>query len=101
MFIHEIDPDLVEVKGYSEYVKPKVHQIPSKSQEKTRRMNQRKKANLDNYQENDLNKGDKVEHSKFGPGIVITIVGDNATIAFESPYGIKTLLKDHKAIKKL
>lgn len=101
MFIHEIEDELIEVKGYSEYVKSHTTAIPSKSQEKSRQMIQRKKANLDNYKENDLNKGDKVEHSKFGSGIVITIVGDNATIAFESPYGIKTLLKDHKALKKL
>ena len=101
MFINEIDKELIDVKGYSEFVKHRAYNAPSKSQEKTRKMIQRKKASLDNYKENDLNKGDKVEHSKFGPGIVITIVSDNATIAFESPYGIKTLLKDHKAIKKL
>jgi DNA helicase-2/ATP-dependent DNA helicase PcrA len=101
MFINEIDKELIEIKGYSEYLKPKAYHVSPEAQERTKKMIQRKKENLNNYQENELNKGDKVEHSKFGPGIVITIVGDNATIAFGSTYGIKTLLKDHKAIKKL
>ena len=59
-----------------------------------------RKTNLDNYKENDLNKGDKVEHTKFGEGMVISIAGDNCIIAFEHPYGIKKLLKDHAAITK-
>jgi DNA helicase-2/ATP-dependent DNA helicase PcrA len=100
-FINEINKDLIEVKGYTEFLKPTVYSVGTKTTEKTAEMIKKKKQNIDHYQENELNKGDKVEHSKFGKGIVITVVGDNCTIAFSKEYGIKTLLKNHKAIQKI
>lgn len=100
-FIHEINKELIEIKGYSEFVKPQTHKVPPRQSERQKAMIQKKRQNLSGYQDNDINKGDKVNHSKFGPGVVITVVGDNATIAFDSEYGIKTLLKNHKAITKL
>ena len=102
-FIKEIDSSLKEVKGYSVYVQEahqKVKIAPDRS-EKLERANRIKKQNLNNYKENDLNKGDKVNHAKFGDGIVVSVVNDNCMIAFKSPYGVKTLLKNHKAITKL
>jgi DNA helicase-2/ATP-dependent DNA helicase PcrA len=63
--------------------------------------NRVKRKNIDNYKENELNKGDKVNHAKFGDGVVISVVNDNCMIAFAAPYGVKTLLKNHKAINKI
>lgn len=105
LFIKEIGQDLVEVKGYSVFVKESHETVKirpvTNNNEKLQRANKIKKQNLNNYKDNDLNKGDKVNHSKFGDGIVVSVVGDNCMIAFKSPYGVKTLLKNHKAITKL
>lgn len=100
VFIDEIGDELIEVKGYSELInKPhsEVFKVTSRKDDVIRK----KRKNIDNYQENDLNKGDKVMHTKFGKGVVITVTGDNCTIAFSAPYGLKTLLKNHSAISKL
>ena len=48
-----------------------------------------------------VKKGDKVTHDSFGQGIVISIEGSIATIAFAHPHGIKKLLASHPSIKKL
>ena len=44
--------------------------------------------------------GNFVEHDKYGKGVVMDIDGSIATIAF-SKAGVKKLLKNHKAIKKI
>jgi len=100
-FINEIPKELMEVKGYSVYVNESHNPVASMSSEKLQKAIEVKRSNLDMYQENDLNKGDKVHHDKFGDGVVVSVVKDNAMIAFKSPYGVKTLLKNHKAITKL
>ncbi len=96
-FIAEINDNLIETKGYSEYVsKPyKDSNYLSKKVLNTAKLN-----NLNKYNKNDLNKGDKITHTKFGLGIVISVTGENCIIAFPQPYGIKKLLKDHPAISK-
>ncbi len=96
-FIKEIKAELVNSKGYSEYISKPYQQTGYLSQKK---LNKVKRNNLNNYQKNDLNKGDKVTHTKFGQGIVISVTGDNCIIAFAHPHGIKKLLKDHSAISK-
>ena len=104
IFLKELGQDLCEIKGYSTYItgSHSEHTKPSTvSSDKLERANRIKKQNLNMYKENELNKGDKVNHTKFGDGIVISVVGDNCMIAFQSPYGVKTLLKNHKAITKL
>ncbi len=100
VFIDEIGEKLLEVKGYSELInKPhgEIFKITKRKQE----VINKKRKNIDNYQENELNKGDKVNHTTFGKGVVITVSGDNCTIAFSAPHGLKTLLKNHKAISKI
>lgn len=110
LFVKEIDDDLLSVEGYDSYTRGsgsfrapgKVrtsNRTPSILPSKAASIRQRK-TNLDNYQVNDLNKGDKVDHTKFGEGMVISVAGDNCIIAFEHPHGIKKLLKDHAAITK-
>ena len=49
---------------------------------------------------NDLKRGDLIRHDKYGNGVVIDIDGKIATISFTKE-GVKKLLKDHKAIKKV
>ena len=51
--------------------------------------------------DNDLSKGDRINHTAFGRGVVISVSGDQCVIAFAKEHGIKTLLKNHKAIKKV
>ena len=101
-FIKEIGEDLIDVAGYTEFIN-KSHQESFKPtiSRKITQSNVKKRKNLDNYQENELNKGDKIKHTKFGDGVVISVIGDNCMIAFKSEHGIKTLLKNHKTISKL
>lgn len=47
-----------------------------------------------------LSKGDKVIHTVFGDGVVITMDEDVATIAFPAPHGIKKIVESHPALKK-
>lgn len=54
-----------------------------------------------NEELNDIKAGDLVIHQMFGKGVVIKIDNHFADIAFELPHGIKTLIKNHKALKKL
>lgn len=49
---------------------------------------------------NNLAKGNKIVHNHFGNGIVLSIEGNLATIAFSHPHRIKKLLASHPAIKK-
>jgi len=99
MFIKEIDPELLNLEGLN------------REREQTSKRYQRdyqstkvfkaKQANLKSYQANDLNKGDKVEHKVFGLGVVVSVVKDQCVIAFSKEHGLKTLMKDHPAIKKV
>ncbi|MBQ3474611.1 MAG: UvrD-helicase domain-containing protein [Bacilli bacterium] len=50
--------------------------------------------------DNDLKPGDLIDHEKYGKGVVLNIDGSIATISF-SKSGVKKLLKNHKAIKKV
>mgnify|MGYP000954764969 CR=1 FL=1 len=47
-----------------------------------------------------LSTGDKVNHQIFGSGIVVSVEGDIATIAFKLPHGIKKILENHPSLKK-
>mgnify|MGYP001048265862 FL=1 len=55
------------------------------------------------YQETNtqLKPSDKVSHTVFGNGVVITVDGDIATIAFPMPHGLKKLIQTHPSIKKI
>ncbi len=83
-FIDEIDPDLIE----SNIVKtPQTHMVSSDMYESGRN--------------EDLNVGDRVNHDKYGDGVVVKIDGSLATIAFGVKDGIKQLAKNHKSLKKV
>ena len=47
-----------------------------------------------------LRKGDAVEHTIYGQGVVLEIRGDVATIAFGHTIGVKKLNAAHPSIKK-
>lgn len=56
-------------------------------------------SNIDNSAE--YNPGDKVEHTTFGTGVVITVEKSVLTVAFPHPVGIKTIMKGHKSLRKV
>ncbi len=56
-----------------------------------------------NYQINNINFniGDIISHTIFGSGVVIDVKGDILTIAFKAPYGVKSIIKTHKSLKRI
>lgn len=60
-----------------------------------------KKEEMYHSESVDIKDGDIVYHEVFKQGVVISVKGDIATIAFSSKIGIKTLLKNHKNLKKM
>ena len=57
----------------------------------------------ENYVEKERNfiPGDEINHEVFGNGVIVSATGDLISIAFKGPHGVKTLMKNHKAIQKL
>lgn len=49
----------------------------------------------------DMKVGDFIEHQMFGKGVIVKVDGSMIDVAFAMPTGVKTLIKNHKAIKKL
>lgn len=47
-----------------------------------------------------LSNGDKVTHTVFGEGVVVSMHEDVATIAFPAPHGIRKIIESHPALKK-
>ena len=45
--------------------------------------------------------GDLVNHDIFGKGVVVKVNKNILDIAFELPAGLKSLMANHKALKKL
>ncbi|MFH5882312.1 MAG: ATP-dependent helicase [Candidatus Izemoplasmataceae bacterium] len=93
MFIQDIDKDLIKLEGLNKAI--------SHEQEQKRLVMERRQAMLNTVKENDINKGDKINHTVFGDGVVVSVSGDQCVIAFKHPHGIKTLLKNHIAITKI
>lgn len=98
-FIDALDPELLQLEGLNvqrvrngERHQKEYRQTPSFKARQNRVRNQ----NV-----NQLNQGDKVTHSNFGDGVVVSVDGTQCTIAFHHSVGIKTLMKDHPAIQKV
>jgi DNA helicase-2/ATP-dependent DNA helicase PcrA len=49
----------------------------------------------------EINVGDSVSHTVFGLGLVIRMNGDQIDVLFKSPYGLKTILKNHKNVNRI
>ena len=56
---------------------------------------------MDSVSDGDYNIGDKVNHSEFGEGIIVSVDKSILTIAFPHPYGIKKIMRGHKSIVKV
>ena len=51
-------------------------------------------------EEGKLQKGDLVQHTSFGEGIVISVKDNLATIAFEQRYGVRKIMADHPSLSR-
>ena len=98
-FIEAIDPEILELKGHHQAIFKTTQRIEHEYRE-TKLFKAKKQAYLERT-ENDLSHGDKVIHTTFGEGVVIRVENDQCQIAFDKRFGIKTLMKDHPAIKKV
>ncbi len=45
--------------------------------------------------------GEKVIHSEFGEGVIVSVDKTILTIAFPHPHGIRKIMKGHKSIRKV
>ncbi len=99
MFLTQIDPSKIRFEGLAKVSQENTQRYQSDyRQTKTFRA---KKESLESRHANDIDKGDKVMHKAFGSGVVISVTGNQCKIAFSKEHGIKTLVKDHPAIKKV
>ena len=53
------------------------------------------------YTDDEYTVGEHIIHDIYGEGVIVDIKDKILTIAFSSQYGIKTLIKGHKSIKKV
>lgn len=65
------------------------------------KINETAKERIGDNHIKDFKVGDHIEHQMFGKGVITKVDGQMIDVAFAIPYGIKTLLKTHKAITKL
>lgn len=94
-FLDEIDQAYIERRGMY---------LPTKIViEKPYHRHPRSEKVIYEYQKTEQNTrlGDKIEHKKFGIGVIVNIADDKITVAFKKPTGIKILLKDHPSYKIL
>lgn len=54
-----------------------------------------------NKRNSDYQEDDVVEHDTFGQGVVISVNDEILTIAFAYPIGVKKIMKNHQALKKV
>lgn len=52
-------------------------------------------------QKNEFKIGDRIVHSIFGEGIIVGVLEENIDVSFNKPHGIKTLIANHNAIKRV
>lgn len=88
-FLKEIDNKWIEYSG----------------QTRSRVLNTHVKTNIQKLKSGksnvNYNKGEKINHEKFGVGVIISIDAEIGTIAFKHPHGVKKMLLTHPSIKKM
>jgi len=91
-FISEIDDELLDIseKKIEGFVKKSV-----KKEETVPKVFNTETSDS-NYQ-----KDDYVYHDVFGTGKVLSVEKSIIKVAFKMPYGIKTLMKNHKSLRKV
>ena len=82
-FIKEIDSSLIDITN---------------TQVKEKEV--RKVGNMYNSDPSGINAGDNVIHTVFGEGVVVSVKGGIATIAFKYGVGIKSIAANHKYLTK-
>lgn len=90
-FIDEVGNDGIVHKGQRPRFKTSDY-ISSKSS---------KEELIGNNNVNDWKIGDLVNHDVFGKGVVVKVNKNILDIAFELPVGLKSLMANHKALKRL
>jgi len=90
-FIDEIDEGVVEHVGKKNRYKTSNYINPIKIT---------KEELIGDNTISDWNKGELVYHEAFGKGVILSVSNDTLQIAFSMPYGIKTLLSNHKSLRK-
>ncbi|WP_028042206.1 ATP-dependent helicase [Candidatus Stoquefichus massiliensis] len=90
-FIDEIGSEHVEHKGNPSKFKPKEYLHLGPTVEEM----------IGDNEVEEWKQGDLVEHDTFGKGVIVKVNGTTLDIAFSVPYGIKTLMAHHKALRKL
>jgi len=90
-FIDEIGSDQVEHIGHQSQFKTKNYVSLKTSVEDM----------IGDNQVTQWHKGDFVEHDVFGKGVIVKVQGNLVDIAFSMPHGLKTIMAQHKALKKL
>lgn len=98
-FIDDIDPKLMTYTG-SNLEKQRNSQLHNTDAMLRRRSLEKRRAHLEETK-NDISEGDTISHDHFGNGKVVSIKGDQCVIAFSYGVGLKTLMKNHPAIKKV
>ena len=88
----------------SELGKNKVEHIGAKNKFKTENYINTKETVEEMIGDNEITDwkaGDLLIHDVFGKGVVVNVNGEMLDVAFNIPYGLKTLMGSHKAIKRL
>lgn len=91
-FINEIDKDNLDIigndiKGIFHIAKDEIKKMV--------------KDDYLNKEDTTYNVNDFVYHDNFGPGKVLSVSGSVVKVAFKMPYGIKTVMKNHKSLRKV
>ena len=87
-FMDEIDYKYVETENNRENILTKVTKIIKKEEMYTK-------------DSSDYHVGDHIHHEEFGTGVLVSLDGVLATIAFPHPYGIKKMIITHKSLSKV
>ena len=90
-FIDEVGKDGIIHKGQRPRYKTSDYISSSSSKEEL----------IGNNNVNDWKIGDLVNHDVFGKGVVVKVNKNILDIAFELPVGLKSLMANHKALKRL
>ena len=89
IFIKEMQNELVNNK-------PKYNAFEYKKKES--KVENKKDDVVDN---SNIKVGDKINHKLFGDGMVVSVVGQTLTVAFNVEVGIKKLMANHPSIRKI
>lgn len=100
-FVKEIGMDNLSVKTSTYARRP---QTTTTNGVKTIRRSAKKTESTPVYSESNsssYNVGDKINHKKFGDGLIVSVDGKFIKVAFKAPNGVKKLMASHPSIRRL